>query len=199
MAGRDEEFWRPHLASGERLLWQGAPRASARLEWSGPLEGVISVALLIFALIVTAHFATAGGFWWLMPAVMLGVAGWYAVGIHYWRSFERARTRYALTTERALIARRRLGLDRLASYPITSDVPLDLVEAADGPGVADIHFVEEITFHDPDRQTWTRRAVGFEQIPGARGVLRLMHQVQAAATSGAEIAPGPMPTGKGAA
>jgi len=176
MADADADFWQAHLAPGERLLWQGTPRANARLEWSGLVDGTASLFLFVAALIITAQFATIGGFWWLIPAVFLGYASWRAIGIHYWRSFERARSRYALTDRRALIARRLLGRDRVDSYPITPETPLDIVEA---PDTADLHFAEVITYHDPDKLTWTRRPIGFEQILDAGTVLRIMQKIQA--------------------
>ena len=108
MNNRDygESGWRAFLAPGEKLRWEGAPATGLRLRKADALLIPFSLAWGGFAAFWEATalsmdapllFKLAG-----LPFVLIGL--YIVIGRFYHDAWLRARTRYALTDERALIA-----------------------------------------------------------------------------------------------
>ncbi len=181
------ESWEDFLDPGERLLWTGAPITGIRFTNRAIATSVFSLFILGFAL-----FWTAGAGWGLwsgqwrnaegflkaflilfplfgLPFVAVGL---YGVFGHYLADARtRARTRYALTDRRALIAidgRERL----LRSWPIRPDTVVDFLP---GPE-ASIRFATEVQVDSDGDKTHTR--TGFELIRDGEAVMRLIRQIQ---------------------
>ena len=105
-----DSFWQPYLNEGERLLWQGKPASGMRLDDRLRRRlafGVLFIAIfvyLVFGEQITgtpsaSSFPQGAG----IAIIVLGIL-WLAVPIIS-DAATRSRTRYALTNQRALIAR----------------------------------------------------------------------------------------------
>lgn len=179
--------WEDYLDPGERLLWAGAPATGIRVTPRGIATSVGSLFLLGFALLWTAGagWGLWSGQWRQAEGFMLAfliffplfglpfiAAGLYGViGHYFFDARTRARTRYALTDRRALIAID--GRERtLRSWPIREDTVVDFLPGAE----ASIRFATEVQVDSDGDKTHTR--TGFELIPDGEAVLRLIRQIQ---------------------
>lgn len=181
------ETWDDYLDPGERLLWTGAPVTGLRFTPGAIATSFGSLFLLAFAVFWTAgagmgiwsgEWRNADGFLALfffafplfgLPFIAVGLYG--VVGHYFTDARKRARTRYALTTRRALIAvdgRERL----LRSWPIA---PGTVIDFHPGPE-ASIRFATEVHVDSEGDKTHTR--TGFELIPDGDTVMRLIRQIQ---------------------
>jgi hypothetical protein len=181
------ESWEDYLDPGESLLWTGAPVTGLRVTPRGIATSLGSLFLLGFAVFWTAgagmgiwsgEWREADGFMALfffvfpifgLPFIAVGLYG--VIGHYFADARKRARTRYALTTRRALIAvdgRERL----LRSWPIQPDTVVDFHP---GPE-ASIRFATEVQVDSDGDKTHTR--TGFELIPDGDTVMRLIRQIQ---------------------
>lgn len=179
--------WEDLLDPGETLLWTGAPANGLRFTPRSLLISLGSLFLLGFAVLWTALAGV--GVWsgdWREESGFLRVfaiafplfglpfiaAGLYGVIGHYITdAHNRARTRYALTDRRALIAvngRQRM----LRSWPILRDTVVDFHP---GPE-ASIRFATEVHVDSEGDKTHTR--IGFDRIPDGEAVMRLIRQIQ---------------------
>jgi hypothetical protein len=181
------EAWHDYLDPGERLLWTGAPAQGLRFTRAGAVGSLGGLLVLAFALFWTAGagwglwtgmWREAEGLlrWFLILFPLFGVPfvalGLYSVAGHWFTdAARRARTRYALTDRRALIAER--GVARvLTSWPIRPDTVVDYTP---GPE-ATILFATEVT-RDSDGDRYTERK-GFGRIADGDTVYRLIRQIQ---------------------
>lgn len=167
--------WAGILATGEQILWQGAPASRLRLEWDTVFHPVFFLVFTGFSIFWMIMAAQAGGTFWMFGLLFFFVGAYNLVGVHYWRHYQRQHTYYTLTDRRAFIARDLFGRKSLDSYPITDRTQISLVQGTD---TGDVYFAEKVT---RSRNGTTTRRIGFEQIPDARDVLGLMRQVQAGA------------------
>jgi hypothetical protein len=187
------ESWDDYLDPGERLLWTGAPAIGLRFTPRGIATSLGSLFLLGFALFWTfgagmglwsGEWREADGFMRLFMIVfpLFGLpfiaAGLYGVIGHYFADArKRARTRYALTTRRALIAEN--GKERmLRSWPILPDTVVDFLPGPEARNEASIRFATEVQVDSEGDKTHTR--TGFELIPDGDTVMRLIRQIQTA-------------------
>jgi hypothetical protein len=173
----DPMGWAPYLADGEVLLWEGRPSPRIRFELTVK-NLLLTVFGTIFASFALAIFYTHlvegdwGGVLFAVPFVLMAL--FLLVGRHWWDSYRRAKTRYALTDRRALIARA-LGRRVVESHVITHDARIDLI-----PGVeATVLFAAEVRQDQRGRAFQVRH--GFEMIPDGERVARLLYRIQAAA------------------
>jgi hypothetical protein len=98
--------WAPVLQPGERLLWEGAPAAGARLRRRDALLVPLSLAWAGFAVFFEVKAALLGAPWLLLMigGGVIAAAVYYVGGRFVVDSRRRARTRYALTDRRAIVA-----------------------------------------------------------------------------------------------
>jgi hypothetical protein len=187
--------WADFLHPGETILWQGRPEPG--LSWGDLVGGrmVEGLAMIGFALFwmssarsfigfsaqlgsegdggLGQHFSSFG-----LLFVAMGL--YLAVGVPLWKAVLRRRTWYTLTDRAAYIATDLLGR-KLDRHELRPDLPLQLEDAEPGT----VWFAERVS-HDPggwrgigdDRRyetpSTTRHPIGFERIPDARAVWRLM-------------------------
>jgi hypothetical protein len=171
-AGTDAGGWTAWLAPGERLLWQGAPGDGIRFRREDRMLIPFSLVFGAFALVWWGAAYGIDAPWPMLAfgTVFVLIGLYLVIGRFLWDAYVRARTRYALTDRRALIATRHPGR-RMKDWPITADMPLD-VET--GPTTS-IYFARERV------GGWRRRharRVGFEFIADGPEVLSLIRAVQ---------------------
>jgi hypothetical protein len=181
------ERWEDFLDPGETLLWTGAPATGLRVTPRGLAISLGSLFLLSFAVLWTAGAGV--GLWsgaWREESGFLRVfaiafplfglpfiaAGLYGVIGHYFIDARtRARTRYALTNRRALIALN--GRERmLRSWPIGPATIVDFLPGSE----ASIRFATEVQVDSDGDKSHTR--IGFDRIPDGAAVMRLIRQIQ---------------------
>lgn len=184
------ETWESYLDPGERLLWSGVPAQGVRVTRKGLGSSFASLFILAFALLWTAgaglgiisgawRQAEGAMFWFMVLFPVFGLPfialGLYGVFGHYFDDArQRARTRYALTDRRALIAID--GRERvLRSWPIR---PETIVDFLPGPE-ASLRFATDVQVDSEGDKSYTR--VGFERIAEGEKVMRLIRQMQTGA------------------
>lgn len=134
-APHESASWRRQLAPGEQLVWQGRPQQGVWLHradlWAIPfsiLWGGFAIywEWKVLTMDSPGFFVFCG-----IPFVLMGL--YLMVGRFFMDARRRAHTRYALTTERVLIASGAKG-ERVRSLPLRrlGDIALD--EAGDGRG-----------------------------------------------------------------
>lgn len=123
------------LAAGEQLLWQGRPRQGLMLRRSDALHIPFSLLWCGFAIFwewsVIRTDAPLFFKLWGIPFVLVGLH--MVVGRFFWDARNRARTHYALTTERLLIASGK-GHAHIQSLSLRSLPDISLSERTDGTG-----------------------------------------------------------------
>lgn len=170
------ESWDDFLESGENLLWQGAPARGLRFSGKGLLLSLFGLVFLSFSVfwVGMASFMTAGEPMGMLfplfgaPFVLVGL--WLVVGHWIYDAYKRKRTRYALTTKRALIARTVLGR-KMESYPISKDTQITLVS-----GTLDtVNFAERV-YRNKDGDNVV--PIGFRFIEDGQKVYNLLRDVR---------------------
>ncbi|MGR3503149.1 aspartate carbamoyltransferase catalytic subunit [Pseudaestuariivita sp.] len=164
--------WDSILDNGERILWQGRPdgRFSVPVQnWFMVVFGLFFTGFALFWMILASG---AGGTFWMFGLLHFSVGFGIIFFSVTWPTFVRRRTWYTLSDRRAFLATDLpLSGKRLKSYPISSDTALEL--GGDTPG--SVYFA-----HRTKRTKNGTRSVpvGFERIPDAADVMRLMRDVQ---------------------
>ena len=168
--------WDGILEEGEEILWQGRPNSRFRIK-IGQIPAVLfGSAFSGFALFWMIMAASAGGFFWMFGLIHFSVGISIGAGPVVIDNIRRKNTWYTLTDRRAFIATDVPFVGRrLLSYPITATTLLDL--RGQDPG--SIFFAEEFK---RTKNGSRRIAIGFEAIPDAPEVLRLMRTIQKGAT-----------------
>ncbi len=120
------------LSSGERLLWAGRPRQGLRLRAADALMIPFSLLWGGFAVFWEASVLRRGApvlfALWGVPFVLMGI--YITIGRFFVDSYNRARTFYGLTNQRALI--RTSG--GVKSLSLKSQSEVSLKESSDGSG-----------------------------------------------------------------
>ncbi|MGF1503333.1 MAG: hypothetical protein ACFBSD_16125 [Paracoccaceae bacterium] len=116
--------WAPYLAPGETLLWTGRPGGGVRLRYEDIFA--IPTGLAVTGGMLFAGWPLLRGDGGLLGGTVawgfLAIGLWLSGGRLLWDAYRRARTVYALSDARAIVASRALGR-RLQSYPIGPDTP----------------------------------------------------------------------------
>ncbi|MFM7333348.1 MAG: hypothetical protein ACKO1H_02880 [Tabrizicola sp.] len=161
--------WDGILGEGEQIEWQGGPVQG--FFWDlGRRETLAAVAasaggITLFAVTLGSANSTLGN------AAMVFLAwGVIAAVVYHARSFwNRRRTFYTLTNQRAFIATWHFGVQTLRAYPIATMRPLRLVDSRPG----DVYFDHD-TVQQRDRVTGTCKdhmvEVGFLHLADPREV-----------------------------
>ena len=175
--GEDAAFWTPVLASGERLLWRGAPARGIKFRPEDLLLIPFGLIFFGFSLAWTAAAWWMDGGWfmalWGIPFVAVGFN--LVIGRFFWDAYLRQHTRYALTESRALIAIA-AGKSQLFSIPITLETE---VETRPGP-LTTILFDTPLSFSTQSRRPRRNslRGRGFEFIPDGEAAYRQILEIQ---------------------
>jgi hypothetical protein len=124
--------WDGILGEGEEIVWQGAPVQGVFWQFA-PRKTIAAIAAAAAALTLLAFTyrpATDGSG---NPILVFLAWGVIAAVVYHARSFwDRRRTFYALTTQRAFIATWHFGVQTLRAYPIATMRPLRLVDTRPG-------------------------------------------------------------------
>lgn len=173
--------WAAYLDPGEEILWQGQPGAGRDRSLQRKILVVFGLLFGAFALGWIWLLAQAGGSFWIfgLPFLLLGLIA-SALGPII-APLQRRATGYLLTNRRALITTDLPLLGRqIDSFPITPDMPLRLERHGD---LGSVHFSARRLQRSRIR-AWTmplNLPVGFDRIPDADRVLKLMEDLRRAA------------------
>lgn len=169
--------WAPYLDRDELLLWEGQPASGLRFR---PQD-----------LFLTAFGLLFGGFavFWMSAAIWMGagdtmgfvfvlfglpfvaIGAYMAFGRYFVDSFRRARTRYALTDKRGIIATNAFGRS-LVSHPIGRETEVEYL-----PGRESTIWFARTLRQGGKGRTWEEKK-GFEYIPDGDHVYRLIRQIK---------------------
>lgn len=170
-----EDAWRGLLGAGEEILWQGRPSGRLYANAARIFETVLGLFIVAFALLWIAVARQAGGMFWMLGPIILGIGLYRALYPIFVATLIRRYTFYTLTSQRAYIATDLPVTGRdLQSWKITPQSELELIQHRNGLGT--ISF-----FRKPARRnsymSWDR-PTGFELIEKAGMVFALMLQIQ---------------------
>lgn len=183
--------FRSILGKGERLLWEGRPPTGILLHKRDALWVPFSIIWAAFAVFWNVGVWTSGApiFFRLWGIPFLLVAAYITVGRLFWDSYQRKRTRYAVTNQRVLIA---TGGGSVKSLSITNLPALMLDERGDGTGTISFTYESQATGR-PSFAALTNTLPEFRQIDGARRVYDIIRKAQSTASardgSGSDFAP----------
>ena len=183
------EEWAAILDRDERLLWVGEPVHGLRFKRGSTKTTVGGLFFFGFALFWTAGASTPvimllrgsdnvdvpwlfALFFPLFGLPFLAVGFYMVIGHYFWDAYLRKRTRYALTTRRALITTWPRGIRTLKSYPIKPDTVIDYAPGDE----ATIYFANE-THTDSDGDKTTTR-IGFQLIRDGAGAYAAIRRIQ---------------------
>jgi hypothetical protein len=172
------------LDRGERQLWAGVPRQGLTL---GPNDLVVVPFSLLwggFAIFWEwGVFHSGAPFFfrlWGVPFVLLGL--YMMVGRFFYDSYRRARTTYAVTSDRIII---QSGGGSLKSIPIRTLGEVTLRESADGSGtIAFGPLPTGMKLALPLSRPGSESIPMFEMIPNARTVYDIIRDAQRAPANG---------------
>ncbi len=183
--------WPSQLEPGERLLWSGRPTPVMRPMLHAPMErgARIAVSLVCGGLGLATLFlllpAARGDPLFMAPVLILAaglfLAVWYfnAGKILIDRAML-ARTRYALTDRRAIIARRVFGRTFSISFPLSRMTPVTWNRAAPGHVIFFAHTSPSFQ-HLPGGGMLmgrTRHSTGFHYLADAERAYLLIRRLQ---------------------
>ena len=168
--------WRPFLATGEKIVWEGRPVPGFKVSKTSLLKSGFGVFFLLFSIFWVASAAGMGsgrggsGFFPLFGLPFVAVGAYLTFGHFYWEKWKRSHTTYALSDRRAFIATDLFGKS-LDSYPIEPDTVLTFE-----PG-----FPPTVYFAEKHRRTKNGSytvPIGFERIDEGETVYRLLLTIQ---------------------
>ncbi|MFB9221749.1 hypothetical protein [Paracoccus cavernae] len=165
------------LGKGERLLWEGRPPTGIRLTKRDKLFVPFSIFWAGFAVLwnVGVWVADAPLLFRLWGLPFLVIAAYITVGRLWWDSRQRARTRYAVTNQRVMIA---TGMGSSVKSLDVKNLPA-LILDEDGKGSGTISFSHES--QATGRPSFTAFVNGlpeFRDIDGARRVYEIIRKAQ---------------------
>jgi hypothetical protein len=130
-----EQVARSQLARNEKLLWSGQPRGGIKLRAADALMIPFSLMWGGFAIFWETTVLTQGapGFFalWGIPFVLIGL--YLIVGRFFVDAWQRSRTYYALTDQRAIIISG-LTSQQVKSLPLRTMSDITVTERADASG-----------------------------------------------------------------
>ena len=161
-------MWAAYLDPGETILWQGKPDARFVITFKAIGLTLGNMGALLFVAVWMALAAGMAGPAWIFGLVFVFSILKGIVTALAWDPFRRRYTRYALSTKRAFIAVSLPFRQRsLTTYPITSDMVLELKEARLGSLI-----------FNPAPELPDDYQAGFERITDAGHVHALIRQIQ---------------------
>ena len=174
--------WRPFLAAGERILWEGRPVPGFKFSRSALMKSGFGLFFLLFSLfwMAMAFGITSvspegsddpiGSIFPLFGLPFVVVGGYLTFGHFLWDKWKRDKTNYALSDRRAFIATDLLGKS-LKSYPIEPQTVLTFEPAAP----PSVYFAEKTRRTKNGSYTVP---IGFERIDEGEDVYRLLLAIQ---------------------
>lgn len=170
--------WQGPLAEGETILWQGQPAAGFAFR-RGDLVSFAIAGYFLYASLSRPE--QTGGLTYVLGLISLMLLA----EIFLLRPWSNRHMRYVLTNRRAIILRRCFGKTRQEDYPLAD---MTLISLARGSGATgSIGFAEALSWST----TRTIRIIGFERLPDAASVHKMMLAAKDALTAKAADAPKP--------
>lgn len=164
--------WEGILDTGEKILWQGRPDGKIVFRPANIATFLFGLVFAGFALFWMIMASAAGGFFWAFGLIHFSVGLGLSFGAIFWGVFVRRYTWYTLTDRRAFIATDMpISRRSLKSYPITDDTVLDFAPGS----LASVWFYEEVR---RNKNTSTRKKIGFERITDGEEVYRMFRDIQ---------------------
>lgn len=184
--------WRSRLEPGERLLWSGRPARVARPMLHAPMERGARIAISLMCgglgLVALFLFLPAARGDPLFMAPVLALAGALFLAVWYFNAGKivvdraiLARTRYALTDRRAIIARLLFGRTFTVDYTLGRMTPVTWNGAVPGHVIFFAHDSPSFQHLPSGGVTMgrTRHVVGFHYLADAGRACLLLRQLQA--------------------
>lgn len=164
--------WAGILDKDETILWQGRPHTALSLNVTDLYTVATGIGVFAFSVYVVSSKLGEDKLFWFAGHLFLALGvGMILKGV-FWRSFVSQYSWYTLTNRSAYIATHLPIFNKsLKSYPITEHSQLELI---DGP-LPSVNFAIE-TKRSVDGDY--RKIIGFERIPDAKDVYRLMRDIQ---------------------
>lgn len=181
--------WEDILDPGESVLWQGCPDRGPSFRPQHPMQVVMGVFFVVFSTVwikmafwITSGFPDdMGGLIDIFPyfGVLFLAVGLYMVGgFVLWNMLRLSHTTYTLTDRRAIIATDLPMQGRkLRSWTLTADTRLVLDDGDPGSvwfARREVRWRSDRSLHSVKTQ---QMPVGFERIPQARNVYRMMRDI----------------------
>ena len=164
--------WEGILDTGEKILWQGRPDGKIVFRPANIATFLFGLVFAGFALFWMIMASAAGGFFWAFGLIHFSVGLGLSFGAIFWGVFVRRYTWYTLTDRRAFIATDMpISRRSLKSYPITDDTVLDFAPGS----LASVWFYEKVR---RNKNTSTRKKIGFERITDGEEVYRMFRDIQ---------------------
>jgi hypothetical protein len=175
-----------HLDADEKTLWHGSPPTGIMFRKSDWFLVPFCFLWFGFALFweasVLGLFSDAPGrapvFFPLFGLIFVCIGFYMAIGRFFWDALVRAQSLYALTNKRAIILTR-FPSRGIRSIGLNAATEVSTEERADGAG--DVIFGARAAFASGFRG-WPGVGTGgefvFEQVRDARGLLRIVRQIQ---------------------
>lgn len=171
----DMDEWDGILDEDETILWQGRPGKAHFLNKSDLYTVATGIGALAISALVVSNKQSEENMLWLFAYLFFAMGAGIVLKGLFWRTFVRRYTWYTLTNRCAYIATHLPFLNKsLKSYPITEHSQLELI---DGP-MPSLNFAIETRRTDEGIHYKT---IGFERIPDAKDVYRLMRDIQTTA------------------
>ncbi len=175
---KTDSSWDGFLHENEHLLWQGRPAGGLSFDKTALLQSGFGLFFLLFALVWISMATTATGisFFSLLGVPFVLVGAYACFGHLFWDAYKRKRTRYALTNERALIAKQTWSRQP-EGYPVNAQTEITYREQ--GRSLASVLFAKNPGGRWSEGQnTMERKHIGFRWIGDGKEIYRLMHQIQ---------------------
>ena len=174
-----EPGWDGILDADERILWQGRPDGTVSLRPGNLALLAFGLFFAGFALIWMILASQGGGGFWMFGLIHFSVGIGIIWAALFWAAYRRRRSWYTLTDRRAFIASNLpLVGKRLKSWPITAASTLELDDSTPGS----VNFAME---RRRGKNGHYMATIGFERIPEAKQVYRLMRDIQTGARTAA--------------
>lgn len=175
-----QESWATYLDEDETLLWEGAPGRGIRVRPANIVMSLFGVFFFGFAVFWTYMAGSMGGSddplggaFALFGLPFVAVGAYLLIGQYFWDAYERSRTRYALSSHRAFVAKQTFGR-QLRTFPIRPETEIELQPGPEGS----IYFAKEVTYGGKHGRTRHEKKHGFEFIADADAVYRLIRDVK---------------------
>jgi hypothetical protein len=166
------------LDRGERQLWTGVPRQGLVLRPSDAMEIPFSIFMAGFAVFWVSGVLHDGAPLFALFGIPFVVAGFYALIGRFWvDSWRRARTTYAVTSDRIII-NSGLFTSTLKSLNLRTLSDVTLEERKDGSGTITFGTAPAFPARFAGMKSGVPQVPAFEMIPDARRVYSVIRDAQ---------------------
>ncbi|GLQ35909.1 hypothetical protein GCM10007939_21930 [Amylibacter marinus] len=167
------------LEEGEVFIWQGRPKTGIVLSFNYVPFAIIGLLFAVFAALWMISTFQRGSPIWMFGIIHFIFGVLILVSPFVFAPRNRARTRYALTNQRALISSHsHMCQMRLRSFPITKDMPIELKKGKYPSVFFGPELFSDRSMRSLNGQASGTRKMGFELIDEAQEVYDTMCEIQ---------------------